>query len=63
MGWLGVADNTIKKLAIEAMRHEESDTRPERKRVITFKKTNLPKNTHTLEFWLEKYIAKDLTEP
>ena len=63
MGWLGITDNTIKKLAIEAMRHEESDTKQERKRFITFKKTNLPKNTHSLEFWLEKYIAKDLTQP
>ena len=32
MGWLGITDNTIKKLAIEAMRHEESDTKQERKR-------------------------------
>ena len=63
MGWLGITDNTIKKLAIEAMRHEESDTKQERKRFITFKKINLPKNTHTLEFWLEKYVVRDLTEP
>ena len=63
MGWLGITDNTIKKLAIEAMRHEESDTKQERKKFITFKKINLPKNTHKLEFWLEKYVVRDLTEP
>ena len=63
MGWLGVADDVIRKLAIEAMRHEESDTRIERKRFVEFKKKQLPKNTHKLDFWLEKYVAKDLTEP
>jgi hypothetical protein len=63
MGWLGVADNTIKKLAIEAMRHEASDTKYEKRKFITFKKKKLPKNAYGLEIWLEKYIAKDLTEP
>ena len=63
MGWLGIADNTIKKLAIEAMRHEEGDTKYEKRKFITFKKKVLPKNTHRLEIWLEKYLARDLTQP
>ena len=63
MGWLGVADNTIKKLAIEAMRHEASDTKYEKRKFITFKKKTLPKNAYGLEVWLEKYLAKDLTLP
>ena len=34
MGWLGVADDTIKKLAIEAMRHEEADVKYEKKKLF-----------------------------
>ena len=63
MGWLGIADDTIKKLAIEAMRHEASDTKYEKRKFITFKKKALPKNAHNLTNWLEKYIAQDLTQP
>jgi hypothetical protein len=63
MSWLGIADDTIRKLAIEAMRHEESDIKYEKKKFVTFKKKELPKNTHKLEVWLEKYIGQDLTEP
>ena len=37
MGWLGVADDTIKKLAIEAMRHEEADTKIEKYRKLLIK--------------------------
>jgi len=62
MSWLGIADDTIRKLAIEAMRHEESDIKYEKKKFVTFKKKELPKNTHRLEVWLEKYVAQDLTE-
>jgi len=63
MSWIGIADDTIKKLAIEAMRHEEADTKIEKKKFVAFKKKELPKNAHKLETWLEKYVAKDLTEP
>jgi hypothetical protein len=63
MSWLGIADDTIRKLAIEAMRHEESDIKYEKKKFVTFKKKELPKNTHRLEVWLEKYVGQDLTEP
>ena len=63
MSWLGIADDTIRKLAIEAMRHEESDIKYEKKKFVTFKKKELPKNTHRLEVWLEKYVAEDLTAP
>ena len=62
MSWLGIADDVIRKLAIEAMRHEESDIKYEKKKFVTFKKKELPKNTHRLEVWLEKYVGQDLTE-
>jgi DNA primase len=61
MGWLGIAEDTIKKLAIEAMRHEEGDIKYEKKKFITFQKKSLPKNSHKLEIWLEKYLEQDLT--
>ena len=63
MSWIGIPDDTIKKLAIEAMRHEESDTKYEKKKFVNFVKKQLPKNTHKLDIWLEKYVAKDLTAP
>lgn len=63
MGWLGISDDTIKKLAIEAMRYEEQDTQYQKKTTIAFQKKKLPKNSHKLEIWLEKYVAKDLTAP
>ena len=63
MSWLGIAEDVIKKLTIEAMRYEEQDTQYEKKTTISFQKKKLPKNSHKLEIWLEKYIAKDLTAP
>ena len=63
MSYIGLTADTIRQLAIEAMRHEESDIKFEKKKFVTFKKKTLPKNAHELSFWLEKYIAKDLTEP
>jgi len=63
MGYIGIPDDTIRKLAIEAMREEEGDVKYEKKKFITFKNKTLPKNAHKLEVWLEKYVAKDLTEP
>jgi hypothetical protein len=61
MSYIGIADDTIKKLAIEAMRHEESDVVRERKRFVSFNKKDLPKNTHTLDVWLEKYTTGSLS--
>jgi hypothetical protein len=63
MGYIGIPDDTIKKLAIEAMREEENDVKYEKKKFVTFNKKNLPKNTHKLEYWLEKYLGNDLTAP
>ena len=63
MGYIGIADDTIKKLAIEAMRHEEGDIKYEKKKFVNFHKKQMPKNTHSLDIWLEKYVAKDLTAP
>jgi hypothetical protein len=63
MGYIGIPDDTIKKLAIEAMREEDGDVKYEKKKFVTFKKKQLPKNTHKLDTWLEKYVANDLTEP
>ena len=64
MAWLGIDDNTIKKMVIEAMRLEEADKTAgvEKKKFISFNKKSLPKNSHKLDIWLEKYLKKDLTE-
>ena len=53
MTYIGVPDDTIRKLAIEAMRHQEGDSKYERKKFVTFKKKDLPKDTKKLEHWLE----------
>ena len=62
MSWFGIADDVIKKLAIEAMRHEESGVTHEKKKFVNFNKKTLPKNAQKIETWLEKYLAKDLTD-
>jgi hypothetical protein len=63
MSYIGIPDDTIRKLAIEALREEEADIKYEKKKFVTFKKKQLPKNAYKLDVWLEKYVAKDLTEP
>jgi len=63
MSWLGISEEAIRKMALEAMRHQEQITGTEKKKFVDFKKKVLPKNSHKLEYWLEKYLAKDLTEP
>ena len=63
MGYINIPDDTIRKMAIEAMREEEGETKYEQKKFVTFSKRALPKNAHKLEVWLEKYVAKDLTQP
>ena len=62
MSYIGIADDTIRKLAIEAMRHEEGDIRYEKKKFISFKKKDLPKNAKRLEYWLENYKTLTATE-
>ena len=57
MSYIGVPDDTIKKLAIEAMRHEEGDTKFEKKKFINFNHKALPKGSKKLESWLENYNA------
>ena len=61
MSYIGIADATIRKLAIEAMREEEGDTKFEKKKFVTFNKKELPKNTRTLDTWLEKYTTGALS--
>ena len=63
MSWIGISEETIRKLAIEAMRYEEQDSQYEKKKAINFQKKSLPKNSHKLEIWLEKYVGQDLTGP
>ena len=63
MSYIGIPEDTIRKLAIEALREEEGEIKYEKKKFVTFNKKTLPKNTHKLDFWLEKYVANDLTEP
>ena len=57
MGYIGIPDDAIRKLAIEAMREEESDSKYEKKKFVTFKKKTLPKHTRTLDKWLEEYTV------
>jgi DNA primase len=61
MEWLGISQETIRKLSIEAMRYEETGETYQKKKFVEFQKKSLPKNSHKLDYWLEKYIAKDLT--
>ena len=57
MGYIGIPDDTIRKLAIEAMREEEGDVKYEKKKFVTFKKKELPKHTRLLGEWLEDYTV------
>jgi len=57
MGYIGIPDDTIRKLAIEAMREEEGDVKYEKKKFVTFKKKELPKLTKPLGEWLEAYTV------
>ena len=57
MGYIGIPDDTIRKLAIEAMREEEADVKYEKKKFVTFKKKELPKQTRSLGEWLEEYTV------
>ncbi len=62
MSYIGIPDNTIKKLAIEAMRHEESDLKYEKRKFVTFNKKELPSGAKRLEAWLEKYTTLSSVE-
>lgn len=62
MTWIGISEETIRKLAIEAMRYEETDIIKPKNKFIDFKRKSMPKNAHRLDHWLEKYVAKDLTD-
>ena len=57
MGYIGIADDTIRKMAIEAMREEEGDVKYEKKKFVTFKKRDLPTGARKLEIWLEKMLG------
>ena len=57
MGYIGITDDTIRKLAIEAMREEEGDVIYQKKKFVTFKKKELPRHTRTLGEWLEEYTV------
>ena len=57
MGYIGIPDDTIRKLAIEAMREEEGVVKYEKKKFVTFKKKELPKHTRLLGEWLEEYTV------
>ena len=61
MSYIGIPDDTIQKLAIEAIRLEESGgTTFQKKKFIGFKKTKLPTNSHKLEWWLERFPHKKI---
>ena len=62
MSYIGIPEDIIRKLAIEAMREEESDVKYEKKKFVSFKNKALPKDTHKLDVWLEKYTTGTLPE-
>ena len=43
MSYIGIAEDTIRKMAIEAMREEEGDAKYERKKFVTFNKRDITK--------------------
>ena len=61
MGYIGIPDDTIRKLAIEALREEEGDVKYEKKKFVTFGKKDLPNNARPLDVWLEKYTTGTLS--
>jgi len=61
MGYIGIADDTIRKMAIEAMREEEGDVKYEKKKFVTFNKRELPNGARKLEIWLEKMLGNLLS--
>ena len=61
MSYIGVPDDTIRKLAIEALREEEGDVKYEKKKFVTFGKKDLPNNARPLDVWLEKYTTGTLS--
>jgi len=61
MSYIGIAEDTIRKMAIEAMREEEGDTKYERKKFVTFNKRELPNGARKLEIWLEKMLGNLLS--
>ena len=61
MGYIGIPDDTIRKLAIEAMREEEGDVKYQKKKFVTFKKKELPRHTRSLGEWLEEYTVGTMT--
>ena len=59
MSYIGVPDQTIQKLALEAIRQEESGIETfKKKKFVSFKKKDLPTQTHKLDWWLDRYIDK-----
>lgn len=63
MSWLGLSTEQIRKLSLEAMRHQEdTDNIIQNKKIIDFTNKTLPKNSFRIEHWLEKYLKKDLTD-
>ena len=60
MGYIGIDDDTIRKMAIEAMREEEGDATYEKKKFVTFNKRELPMASRKLEYWLERMLEEVL---
>ena len=61
LGWMGVADDVVRKLVIEALRYEdENDAQPPVPK-ISFQKKQFPKDTHRLDYWLEQYVEGNLS--
>ena len=62
MGYIGVPDDTIRKLAIEPCEKKKMMSNTKKKKFVTFTRKKLPKDTKSLDTWLEKYTTGTLTD-
>jgi len=61
LSYLHIPDETIRKLALQALREEGTGNTYTKKEFTFFDLKPLPKNTQPLGSWLEKYLGEDLT--
>ena len=59
MGYIGIADDVIRKMAIEALREEESDTKYEKKKFVTLTKST-PTRLHHFASIFSRHLENSL---
>ena len=60
MSYIGVPEDTIRKMAIEAMREEEGDVKYEKKKFVTFNKRDLPTGAQQARIVVGEDVGQDL---